>query len=93
MEGGVRRTNKKYHGWDLQVDRLFFANGIRDPWREATVAAQSLNKPSTLKQVLTLSDGFHCSDLSAAVGMVDHSVGEVQRKALEAFKGWLAEWS
>ncbi|KAL0066152.1 hypothetical protein AAF712_006776 [Marasmius tenuissimus] len=92
MEGGVERTNEKFGGWDLKVDRLFFANGIRDPWREATVAAEGLNKESTDRQVLTLSDGFHCSDLSTATGAIDDTVGAVQKKALETFKGWLAEW-
>ncbi|KAL0576862.1 hypothetical protein V5O48_005127 [Marasmius crinis-equi] len=90
--GGVDRTNEKYHGWDLQVDRLFFANGQRDPWREATVAAEGLNKQSTDRQVLTMSDGFHCSDLSTATGAIDSTVAAVQKKALETFKGWLAEW-
>ncbi|KAG7096411.1 hypothetical protein E1B28_003851 [Marasmius oreades] len=92
MEGGVKRTNQEFHGWDLQVDKLFFANGIRDPWREATVAAQGANRHSTPRQILGLSDGFHCSDLSTATGQVDGTVRDVQKKALEAFKGWLAEW-
>ena len=65
---------------------------IGDPWREATVAADGLNKESTDRQVLGLSDGFHCSDLSAATGAIDGTVAAVQKKALESFKGWLAEW-
>ena len=28
-EGGVKKTNEKFGGWDLEVDRLFLANGIR----------------------------------------------------------------
>ncbi|KAF9267547.1 peptidase S28 [Marasmius fiardii PR-910] len=92
MDGGVKQTNAKYHGWNLQVDKLFFANGIRDPWREATVAAQDLHKPSTPRQILAEGDGFHCSDLSTATGQADATIGAVQKQALAAFKGWLQEW-
>ena len=56
------------------------------------MAADGLSKNSTDRQVLALSNGFHGSDLSTLMGAVDDTVGAVQKKALESFKGWLAEW-
>lgn len=33
----VNATNAAYHGWDVQSERLFFGNGLREssccPWR------------------------------------------------------------
>ncbi|ESK95132.1 hypothetical protein Moror_13864 [Moniliophthora roreri MCA 2997] len=92
MEGGVKATNEKYGGWNLKVDRLFFANGVRDPWREATVSAQGLNVPSTERMPIAVGDGFHCSDLSVARAAVDPTIAAVQKQALASMKIWLAEW-
>ncbi|KAK1225127.1 hypothetical protein PQX77_011942 [Marasmius sp. AFHP31] len=91
-EGNVEKINEKYGGWNLQVDRLFLTNGMRDPWKEASISAQGLNKPSTDRQVIMTSEGYHCSDLSTEIGALLPSVGAVQKKALETLKGWLAEW-
>jgi len=79
-----------YAGWDVDVDRLFFANGLRDPWREATVSADGLDKDNTkTTQVTYESDGFHCSDLLVENGVVDKTVYAVQTAALESMKKWL----
>ncbi|KAH9943800.1 peptidase S28 [Amylocystis lapponica] len=59
----VAATNLAYHGWFVNVDRLFFANGQRDPWREATVSANGTNFKSTPWQPIAEGDGFHTSDL------------------------------
>lgn len=88
----VELTNTKYKGWNLKADRLFVANGLRDPWREATHSAQGLNIPSTPQMPIYLSDGFHCSDLSVANGLVDSTVLDVQKAALASMKAWLATW-
>ncbi|KAJ8495908.1 hypothetical protein ONZ45_g12655 [Pleurotus djamor] len=87
----VQRVNTKYRGWDVKVDRLFFANGLRDPWREATISAQGLNVQSTDLQPIALGDGFHCSDLSAR-SAVDATIAAVQQHALASMKTWLATW-
>ncbi|CAL1700044.1 unnamed protein product [Somion occarium] len=84
------QVNKKYKGWNVKVDRLFFANGHRDPWREATVSADGVNVKSTPSQPVAISDGFHCSDLSTANGNVDDTVKQVQQQALTTIKTWLA---
>jgi len=83
-------VNRMYAGWDVDVDRLFFANGLRDPWREATVSADGLDKDNTkTTQVTYESDGFHCSDLLVENGVVDKTVYAVQTAALESMKKWL----
>lgn len=84
--------NTLYEGWDVSLDRIFFATGIRDPWREATLSAQGLNVQSTDEMPIGLSDGFHCSDLSTTTGAVDATVGTVQASALASMSTWLKEW-
>ncbi|KAI0959110.1 hypothetical protein AcW1_004037 [Taiwanofungus camphoratus] len=89
----VSATNTAYDGWFVKSDRLFFANGKRDPWRDATVSADGTSFPSTSSQPIAVGDGFHCSDLLTDNGRVDATVAAVQRQALSAMKGWLAEWT
>jgi len=74
----------------VNVDKVFFANGRRDPWRGATVSADGLNKANTTTQPIYESDGFHGSDLSVANGIVDETVYAVQMAGLEYMKMWLA---
>ncbi|KAG1787153.1 serine carboxypeptidase S28-domain-containing protein [Suillus plorans] len=86
------QTDTMYAGWNVNVPRLFFANGLRDPWREATVSADGLNKPSNPNMPIYESNGFHCSDLITENGYVDPTVAVVQEAALMYMKEWLAEW-
>ncbi|KAG2040001.1 hypothetical protein BDR03DRAFT_1008364 [Suillus americanus] len=61
------QTNIMYAGWNVDVPRLgFFANGLRDPWREGT---DGLNKPNTTSMPIYEGDGFHCSDLITENGI------------------------
>ncbi|KAJ3511571.1 hypothetical protein NLJ89_g4020 [Agrocybe chaxingu] len=87
----VWRTNIKYHGWDVRTKNLFFANGIRDPWKDATISAEGLNITSTIQQPIGLADGFHCSDLGVS-GAVDPTIAAVQQQALASMKAWLKTW-
>jgi len=86
----VSEVNKMYKGWNINVDRLFLANGLRDPWRDATVSADGLNKSNTTTQPIYESDGFHASDMLTANGEVDGTVYAVQRAGLEYMQKWLA---
>jgi hypothetical protein len=86
-------TDMMYDGWNVDVPRLFFANGLRDPWREATVSADGLNKPNTTSMPIYEGDGFHCSDLITENGVVDSTVAVVQAAGLMYMKEWLAEWT
>ncbi|KAI0938023.1 hypothetical protein AcV7_003333 [Taiwanofungus camphoratus] len=88
----VDATNKEYDGWFVNIPRLFFANGKRDPWREATVSADGTHFPSTSWQPIAVGDGFHCSDLLTDNADVDETVLAVQQQGLAAMKEWLAEW-
>ncbi|RDX48552.1 peptidase S28 [Lentinus brumalis] len=84
-------VNKAYGGWNVTTDRLIFANGQRDPWREATVAADGASFPKNDLQPHLLSDGFHCSDMLASEGK-SKAVKEVQDKAVEYMTKWYADW-
>lgn len=86
----VVKTNKAYDAWNVRKDRLFFANGRSDPWREATVSADGIFYPNTTAHPVGLSNGFHCSDLSLRSAQADATVAAVQQQGLAAFKRWLA---
>ncbi|KAJ3878386.1 peptidase S28 [Lentinula edodes] len=92
-DGAAALSDQRYGGWNVSLDRLFFANGKRDPWREGTVSADGLGIPSTVLQPIFVSDGFHASDLIVDFGEADPSVGAVQQHALEIFSTWLSDWS
>lgn len=49
-------------------------------------------RQSTDDQPIAIGDGFHCSDLSAAAGMVDETIAAVQKEALKDIGAWLSEW-
>ncbi|KAL1743373.1 serine carboxypeptidase S28-domain-containing protein [Schizophyllum fasciatum] len=89
----VDRTNAAYQGWGVRENRLFFANGVRDPWREATMSASGLDVASTTEQPIMISDGFHSSDLDTSAGVSDDSVNRVQQAALKSIASWLVKWS
>ncbi|KAJ1307848.1 hypothetical protein OPQ81_001929 [Rhizoctonia solani] len=84
--------NTKYAGWNVNVPRLFFANGKRDPWREATVSSDFYTRKSTKLQPIAVSDGFHCSDLLMRFGAADKTVYDVQQLAIAYFTKWIKEW-
>ncbi|KAH7925529.1 hypothetical protein BV22DRAFT_1104894 [Leucogyrophana mollusca] len=86
----VQATNRKYGGWNIKVDRVFFANGLRDHWRDATLSADGLHKVSVASQPIYEGDGFHASDMDAKNGVVDASVLRVQQAGLRFMKGWLS---
>ncbi|KAF9077060.1 serine carboxypeptidase S28-domain-containing protein [Rhodocollybia butyracea] len=90
---GIANVNSAYKGWNISVDRLFFANGQRDPWRASTVSADGVDRPSTETQPIAIGNGFHTSDLLTANGRVDPTVLAVQNEALAYMKIWLAEWT
>ncbi|KAG1770253.1 peptidase S28 [Suillus occidentalis] len=85
-------TNRMYAGWDVDIPRLFFVNGLRDPWRGATVSADGLNKSNTTSMPIYMCDGFHTSDMLTQIGITDPTVAVVQEAALMYMKEWLAEW-
>ncbi|KAK2466388.1 hypothetical protein APHAL10511_002030 [Amanita phalloides] len=89
----TKRTNKVYKGWNVQIRRLFFANGKRDPWRESTMSARPVKVKSTAEQPIMLGDGFHTSDLRVINAQADKTIHAIQMSALGYMKTWLAEWS
>lgn len=87
------QVDEEYEGWGVEVDRLFFANGQRDPWREVTVSSDFIYKSSTDTQPIYVGNGFHSSDLIMESGVVDASIAKVQSAALGYMKTWLASWT
>ncbi|KAK0200130.1 serine carboxypeptidase S28-domain-containing protein [Desarmillaria ectypa] len=84
----VNRTNTLYGGWSVNNTRLFFANGKRDTWREATVSAVNSTAVSTDTQPIRISNGFHASDLVMRLAAPDHTIVAVQ----DAFIAYVASW-
>ncbi|KAI8968824.1 peptidase S28 [Trametes punicea] len=87
------QLNDAYQGWSTTTERLIFANGINDPWREATVAADASTNPGSDLQPHLLSDGFHCSDMLIQEGIASAKVKSVQDAAVQYVQKWLAEWA
>ncbi|KAI0333427.1 peptidase S28 [Cubamyces sp. BRFM 1775] len=85
-------VNKLYGGWNTTTERLFFLNGIRDPWREATVAADGATTPGSDLQPHLLGDGYHCSDMLISEGISSPAVLKVQNTVVDYLGKWLAEW-
>jgi len=88
----VDKTNRLYKGWDVKLNRMFFANGMRDPWKDATVSATDIYVESTPQQPIAVGDAFHVSDFKTASGVADPTVRAVQLQALGYMKTWLATW-
>ncbi|KAA1473365.1 hypothetical protein DENSPDRAFT_839826 [Dentipellis sp. KUC8613] len=88
----VQKTNAAYHGWDVKSDRLFFANGKRDPWRDVTVSSDFHTVTSTPRQPIAMGNGFHTSDLLTDSGYADPSIASVQKQGLAYMHTWLGEW-
>ncbi|CDO72685.1 hypothetical protein BN946_scf184985.g105 [Trametes cinnabarina] len=86
-------VNGAYQGWETTTQRLIFANGINDPWREATVAADGSPNAGSDSQPHLISDGFHCSDMLVREGAASAKVKSVQDAAIAYMKEWFAQWS
>ncbi|KAI1784395.1 serine carboxypeptidase S28-domain-containing protein [Ganoderma leucocontextum] len=84
--------NSAYGGWNTTVEHVVFASGMRDPWKEATVAAEGSTNPGSDLQPHLLSDGFHCSDLVVRQGVASASVKSVQDTAVSYIAKWVSEW-
>lgn len=101
----VNKTNAAYTGWNVHVDRLFFANGLRtslivqafrsltshlgDPWRGTTVSADGTHFKSTPEQPIAMGNGFHASDLVTRNGDEDPTIKAVQEHVLRSMHIWL----
>ncbi|KAI0666133.1 peptidase S28 [Trametes maxima] len=85
-------VNVKYGGWNVTTERIVFINGERDPWREATVAANGVSNKGTDMQPHLLADGFHTSDMLVADGQVSARIRQAQEQALQYIEKWLADW-
>ena len=84
-------VNRVYHGWSVKENRLFFANGYQDPWRDATISAETQHFVGTPQEPIKISNGFHCSDLLTS-GRIDPTIAAVQDAALASFQTWLSAW-
>lgn len=84
--------NQLHQGWNVKLNRLFFANGKRDPWREATVSATNSTAVSTDNQPIMLSNGFHASDLIVKIAAADPTVQNVQNQFVQYAGTWLSQF-
>ncbi|KAK0439522.1 peptidase S28 [Desarmillaria tabescens] len=88
----VSRTNTLYGGWSVNNTRLFFANGKRDTWREATVSAVNSTAVSTETQPIRISNGFHASDLVMRLAAPDPTIVAVQDAFIAYVESWLKDF-
>lgn len=88
----VAATAQTYQGWAGKADRIFVANGLRDPWLDATLSASEQNITSTDLRPISLGNGFHCSDMTMDSGLHDSSVLQIQNDGLSTIKKWVGEF-
>jgi hypothetical protein len=97
----ARRTeadvNAYTGGWNhVNTSRLVFTNGQYDPWREASVSAESRPggplKSTAGVPVNLVPGGIHCSDLIMANGAVNAGVAAVQKAEIRQIKDFVQEW-
>lgn len=90
----VEKLNKRYHGWNLQVDRLFLTSAHRDPWRDATVFAPGIreSRVSTPLRPNLIGEGFHCSEFKLSNGDANPGVRDRQKQVISAMVRWLPDF-
>ncbi|PVH97482.1 serine carboxypeptidase [Periconia macrospinosa] len=90
-------VNKWTGGWDNRnTSRLLYVNGEVDPWREATVSAESRPggplKSTEQQPVLMVPGGFHVSDLVTRNADASPGAKAVMDEAVAILAGWVDEW-
>ncbi|KAH7106126.1 peptidase S28, partial [Auriculariales sp. MPI-PUGE-AT-0066] len=89
----VDHTNAAYKGWNSSAERLFFANGKNDPWREVTMSSDFVTIPSTETQPISVSSGgYHCTDLLIGYAAIDASIKAIQNLGASYLGRWIAQW-
>ncbi|KAJ8081295.1 hypothetical protein PM082_007130 [Marasmius tenuissimus] len=92
-ERGLGKTIAAYGGWNVSVDRMVSVVGSRDPWREATLGAKSLNRTSTERMsIIVAAGGTHCADMIMEYGILDPTIGVAISEALGYMQKWMEEW-
>ncbi|KAJ8081297.1 hypothetical protein PM082_007132 [Marasmius tenuissimus] len=92
-EKALDRTIATYGGWNVTVDRMVSVVGGRDPWREATLGASSLNRTSTERMpTVFAAGGTHCADMIMDYGMLDSTIGVAVSEGLGYMQKWIEEW-
>ncbi|KAK1225863.1 hypothetical protein PQX77_011191 [Marasmius sp. AFHP31] len=90
---GVNQTISTYGGWNLKADRLVSVVGRRDPWREATLGASTLNRKSTDRMpIIFATGGTHCADMSMRYATLDPTIGAAIDEGLWYMRKWMEEW-
>lgn len=84
-------------GWNhSDASRVVFTNGEFDPWRDATVSADS--RPggpmgsSSKTSVNLVPGGFHCSDFSEFNGEVNPGLAAVQQTEIQQIAHFVSQW-
>ncbi|KAF9026495.1 hypothetical protein BDZ89DRAFT_1067591 [Hymenopellis radicata] len=89
----VDAINTKFGGWNVHVDRVFFVNGLNDPWLDATVSSRSIDFQSTSLTPVFLGKGSHTSDMIVVNADVEPTIAYIQEQAIAYMLAWLADWT
>jgi len=90
-------VNAHTGGWQAaDAERLLYANGQFDPWREAGVSSDFRPGGPLLSSaqtpVLLIPGGYHCSDLLARNGVVNAGVRRVVDAEVAQIKTWVQQF-
>lgn len=93
----VWNVNAYTGGWyKTNTERVLWANGEFDPWRDATVSSDFRPggplKSTTKTPVKVIPGGIHCSDLLARNGVANAGVQQIINEEVAIIKGWVSDF-
>lgn len=93
----VQNVNAYTGGWyKTNTERLIWANGEFDPWKDATVSSDFRPggplKSTTKAPVNVIPGGIHCSDMLARNGVANAGVQKIINTEVATIKGWVNDY-
>ncbi|EEA18605.1 hypothetical protein TMatcc_010851 [Talaromyces marneffei ATCC 18224] len=83
-------------GWTGTTERVIWAQGQYDPWREETISSDFRpGGPATSTEpnpIFVMPEASHCYDLLWRNGDANAGIRDVQNKEIAQMKVWVDEW-
>lgn len=84
-------------GWTEPTERVIWAQGQYDPWREETISSDFRpGGPAVSKSgnpIFVMPAASHCYDLIWRNGDGNSGVRDTQNKEVQQMKAWISEWT
>lgn len=87
IDAAIDRTNVVFGGWELDVSRVYWTNGIIDPWRAMSIQ-EDLNPKSPAD---VIPEASHVADLASISARDSVEMRQVKERISRLVSGWLVE--